>query len=76
MARSSVFKTNQTQAVRLPRAVALPRHVRQVDILVEGNRRVIVPAGETWADFFASEAIDDDFLSDRSQPAPQIRKRK
>lgn len=76
MSRSSVFKTNQTQAVRLPRAVALPSHVLQVDILVDGNRRIIVPAGGTWAEFFNSEAIDDDFLQERDQPAPQHRKAK
>lgn len=57
----------------MPRAVALPRHVHHVDILVEGNRRIIVPAGGTWTEFFSSDAIDDDFLTDRDQPEPQRR---
>jgi antitoxin VapB len=74
MTSSSVFRTNKTQAVRLPKAVALPDHVTRVSVIAQGNRRIIVPAGGTWDDFFAGPAIDDDFLNDRNQPAPQKRK--
>ena len=73
MSRSSVFKSNQTQAVRLPKAVALPEHVKKVEVIVRGNARVILPAGGTWADFFAGPRLDDDFLSVRNQPLPQRR---
>jgi antitoxin VapB len=74
MTHSTVFKSNKTQAVRLPKAVALPDHVTRVNIIRQGNKRLIVPAGGTWADFFAGPRLDDDFLSDRNQPAPQKRK--
>ena len=74
MAHSTVFTTNKTQAVRLPKAVALPAHVKRVKILQQGSKRIILPAGETWTDFFATPAIDDDFLRDRNQPLPQKRK--
>ncbi len=76
MAHSSVFKSNKSQAVRLPKAVALPDHVKRVDVIKQGNRRVIVPVGGTWADFFDTPPIDADFLSDRQQPPPQTRKSK
>jgi antitoxin VapB len=73
MSQSTVFKSNKTQAVRLPKAVALPEHVKKVEIIARGNTRVILPAGGTWADFFAGPRLDDDFLSDRKQPLPQRR---
>ncbi len=73
MSHSTVFKSNKTQAVRLPKAVALPDHVKKVEIIAQGNTRVIVPAGGTWADFFAGPRLDDDFLNERHQPLPQRR---
>jgi antitoxin VapB len=73
MSQSTVFTSNKSQAVRLPKAVALPEHVRKVEIIAEGNRRVIVPAGGSWADFFDGPRIDDDFLNERNQPRPQRR---
>jgi antitoxin VapB len=73
MSRSTVFKSNKTQAVRLPKAVALPEHVKKVEIIAQGNARVILPAGGTWTDFFAGPRLDDDFLAQRSQPLPQRR---
>jgi antitoxin VapB len=73
MTRTTVFKSNRTQAIRLPKDVALPDHVKQVDIIRQGNARVIVPAGGSWAEFFAGPRLDADFLSDRRQPMPQSR---
>lgn len=73
MSQSSVFKSNKTQAVRLPKAVALPEHVKKVEIIARGSARVILPAGGSWADFFDGPRLDDDFLSARNQPPPQRR---
>jgi antitoxin VapB len=73
MSKSTVFKSNKTQAVRLPKAVALPEHVKKVEIIAKGSARVILPAGGTWADFFAGPRLDDDFLAQRNQPLPQHR---
>lgn len=74
MTQSSVFKSNKTQAVRLPKAVALPEHVTKVEVIRQGTARLLVPAGEGWAQFFSTPGIDADFLVDRKQPAPQLRK--
>lgn len=68
-----MFKSNKTQAVRLPKAVALPEHVKAVEIIAQGNARLILPAGGSWAEFFAGPRLDDDFLSDRNRPLPQRR---
>jgi virulence-associated protein VagC len=46
LASSTVFISNRSQAVRLPKAVAFPEGVHQVDILKIGRSRVIVPPGQ------------------------------
>jgi antitoxin VapB len=68
--RTTVFKSNRSQAVRLPRDVAFPADVREVAILRDGARRVIVPADRLWDDFFAEAGTD---LGLRDQPAAQER---
>ena len=63
-----IFKSNQTQAVRLPKDVAFPEGVREVEIIKVGNSRVISPVGHRWDSFFADPAkLSDDFLTDRDQ---------
>lgn len=75
MERGGVFKSNRSQAVRMPKAVALPDSVKQVDIIPVGRGRLIVPAGESWDSWFAGEGVTDDFMIDRDQPADQARER-
>jgi antitoxin VapB len=74
MARSTVFMTNRSQAVRLPKSVAFPADVREVEIIKIGNSRVVSPIGRRWDDLFDSELrASDDFMSDRQQPAADQR---
>ena len=69
MTRTTLFRTNRSQAVRLPKDVAFPESVREVAILKDGVRRVIVPANVVWDDFFDSPGID---LGEREQlPFPK-----
>jgi antitoxin VapB len=70
MTRTSLFHSNRSQAVRLPKDVAFPEGVKEVAILRDGARRIIVPANASWDDFFAAPGID---LPDRNQPALQER---
>jgi len=70
---TTVFKSNQTQAVRLPKAVALPESIKKVDIIAVGNTRIITPAGESWHQWFASKGVSDDFMNEREQPVEQVR---
>jgi antitoxin VapB len=72
MTRTTVFQSNRSQAVRLPKDVAFPEGVREVAILRDGVRRVIVPADRAWDDFFATPGIE---LGGREQPATQERER-
>jgi antitoxin VapB len=70
MTRTTLFQSNRSQAVRLPKDVAFPPGVREVAIIRDGMRRVIVPAVAIWDDFFAGEVVD---LGERAQPPHQIR---
>jgi antitoxin VapB len=73
MSQSTVFKSNKSQAIRLPKAVALPDHVKKVKIIKQGSARLIIPVGSSWEEFFATPGIGDDF--DRP-PQPPLQERK
>ena len=74
MTSSTVFTSNRSQAVRLPKAVAFPDNVHQVDILKIGRSRVIVPQGQRWDDLFASgPRATEVFMTERDQPAVEAR---
>ena len=65
---TKLFKSNQTQAVRLPKDVAFPDDVREVEIIKIGNSRIISPVGHRWDSYFArGSKISYDFLADREQ---------
>ncbi len=70
MTRTTLFQTNRSQAVRLSKDVAFPPSVREVTILRDGARRIIVPADSAWDDFFASAGAE---IGDRDQPPVQAR---
>jgi antitoxin VapB len=72
MARTTIFQSNRSQAVRLPKDVAFPNDVTQVTILRDGKRRVILPTDSVWEDFFDAPCIE---LGPREQPAAQVRER-
>ena len=68
MARSTVFRTNQSQAVRLPKPVALPPSVRHVEVTKLGRSRLISPADHSWDAFFDGPRVSKDFMTRRRQP--------
>jgi antitoxin VapB len=70
MSHTRLFRSNRSQAVRLPKDVAFPPGTTEVVVLKDGNRRVIQPADSAWDDFFASPGAD---LGARDQPAAQER---
>ena len=57
----------------MPKAVALPETVRDVDIIPLGRARLIVPHGEGWDTWFDGPGVTDDFMIERDQPPPQDR---
>lgn len=74
MTTSTVFTSNRSQAVRLPKAVAFPEEVHQVDILKIGRTRVITPKGQRWDDLFDNgPRLSEDFMQERTQPETETR---
>ncbi|MCJ2068167.1 antitoxin [Methylobacterium sp. J-030] len=74
MTSSTVFTSNRSQAVRLPKAVAFSPDVHHVDILKIGRTRVIVPTGQRWEDLFQEgPRLSEDFLTHREQPPAEQR---
>ena len=72
MTKTTLFQSNRSQAVRLPKDVAFPEGVRTVTVLRDGKRRIIAPADAAWDDFFDAPGAD---LGERIQPQAQDRGR-
>jgi antitoxin VapB len=73
VARSTVFTTNRSQAVRLPKPVALPPSVRLVEVTKLGRSRLISPADQSWDAFFDGPGASNDFMTERRQPPARKR---
>ncbi len=70
---TKIFKSNKSQAVRLPKAVELPESITEVSIIAIGNKRIITPAIESWDDWFDNPQVSEDFMTKREQPEDQLR---
>ena len=70
--RTTLFLSNRSQAVRLPRAVAFADGVREVVVTQDGSRRIIAPADAAWDDFFDAPGIE---LDAREELTPETRER-
>ena len=74
MTRATVFTTNRSQAVRLPKSVAFPEGIHQVEIIKLGNSRLITPVGHRWDDLLAAgPRLSEDFMVTREQPPAEER---
>lgn len=73
MEQGAVFKSNRSQAIRLPKSVALPEDITRVDVVAIGRTRIISPVGEAWDSWFEGESVSSDFMASREQPADQER---
>ncbi|WP_348970459.1 type II toxin-antitoxin system VapB family antitoxin [Pseudomonas atacamensis] len=73
MEQTTIFMSNRSQAVRLPKAVAMPGDVKRVEVIAIGRTRVITPAGESWDSWFDGDSVSPDFMANREQPIEQER---
>jgi antitoxin VapB len=69
---TKLFLNNTTQAVRLPKDVAFPDGVTEVEIRIVGEARLIVPKGRGLAHWLEHRTPFPDF-PDRDQPPMQER---
>jgi|ACQI01.1.fsa_nt_gi antitoxin VapB len=72
---TTIFKNNQSQAVRLPKAVSISEDIKEVVITAVGNARIITPANQSWDDWFDAKGVSDDFMENRQQENDQARDR-
>ncbi len=72
MTRAKVFRSGNSQAVRLPKEFQLD--ATEVYIKKVAGALVLVPVEDVWATFEASLSMfSDDFMSRREQPPAQPR---
>ena len=69
--KTRIFKSNRSQAVRLPKEVAYSESVKDVEIIANGNKRIISPAGQSWDEWFDGPGVSSDFMAARQQPEDQ-----
>lgn len=72
-ALTTLFRSNTSQAVRLPKALELPASVKTVRITAVGNTRIIAPVCDSWDLWFDGDGVSADFMVVREQPADQQR---
>lgn len=74
MALPTVFITRRSQAVRLPKAMAFPEGVHQVEVIRLGNSRLITSVGRRWDEFFANgPQVSDDYMREHDQLSAEER---
>lgn len=67
MDKARVFKSGNSQAVRLPKEYQL--NTNEVYIRKVGNMIILLPKADIWSNFEKSlEMFDDSFMTDRVQP--------
>jgi antitoxin VapB len=71
--KTKIFKNNRSQAIRLPKEVAFPESVKDVEIIAIGNKRVIAPVSKSWDEWFNEPGVSTDFMTVRIQPEDQRR---
>ena len=71
--KTKIFKNNRSQAIRLPKEVAFPESVKDVEIIAIGNKRVIAPVSQSWNEWFNEPGVSTDFMTVRIQPEDQRR---
>lgn len=74
MDTGTVFKNNNTQAVRLPVEARFPDDVKKVAVRVVGKDRILTPVANSWDSFFLQgTVVTDDFMTERASQEQQER---
>ena len=73
MRTARLFLNGRSQAVRLPREFRFQGD--RVFIKKSGNMVVLLPAAGSWVSLVNSlSKFSDDFMAEREQPRPQVRR--
>ncbi|HDG0629585.1 TPA: antitoxin [Serratia marcescens] len=60
---TSIFLSNRSQVIRLPKALEFPDEIKRVEVIAIGSTRIITPAGASWDMWFEGEHVSDDFMN-------------
>ena len=55
---TTIFKSNRSQAVRIPADIAFPDNVKKVIVSRVGKSLTLTPVDAFWDDFFDQPGID------------------
>ncbi len=69
---SALFRSNRSQAVRIPKDLEFPDDLKKVVVRKVGKTITLTPKDALWDEFFAMLPIDDDFVAPDDLP-PQER---
>ncbi|MGN6358492.1 MAG: type II toxin-antitoxin system VapB family antitoxin [Novosphingobium sp.] len=58
-AKTSLFKSNRSQAMRIPKDFAFPDSVKSVIVRKVGKSLVVTPEESFWDDFFSQPGCPD-----------------
>lgn len=73
METAKIFKSGNSQAIRLPKAYRFQGEF--VYLKRVGNTLVLIPEDQAWDLLFESlDEFSDDFMEERNQPPQQYRK--
>jgi antitoxin VapB len=56
--RVALFRSNRSQAVRIPKDMEFPEGVKKVYLFKEGQTLTIIAVNDFWDDFFERPGID------------------
>jgi antitoxin VapB len=69
---AKLFRSNRSQALRLPKEAEFPPNVTDVEVVVHGNVRILVPKAMTMSEWLQSgPRLSDDFSVEPRDLGPQ-----
>lgn len=66
--KATLFRLNRSQAMRIPKDLAFPDHVKEVILRRSGESLIVTPLAKKWSDFIAMLPADDDFIVPNDPP--------
>ena len=65
---ATLFRSNRSQAVRIPKDIEFPDDLKKVMVRRVGNAIMLVPKGAEWDMFLSMVPADDDFVAPDDPP--------
>jgi|CXWL01.1.fsa_nt_gi antitoxin VapB len=65
---AALFRSNRSQAVRIPKDMEFPDDLKKVLVRRVGNAIMLVPKGSEWDMFLSMVPADEDFVAPNDPP--------